>query len=129
MMTDDQKDEYAQRVNTAKDEQARAQHTPGPWTIFNHYNDERERTNAIYSNGDGTKIASVEVWRGLMPEAESEANARLIAVAPELLALLQDVGQWLEAGLSRGQISRGTANRDGDLVSQIRSVIAKAKGE
>jgi regulator of protease activity HflC (stomatin/prohibitin superfamily) len=68
-------------------------HTDGPWGIFNRYNDEMERVNAIYSNNDGTKVASVEIWRGLMPEAESEANARLIAAAPELLAALKGLMQ------------------------------------
>lgn len=56
-------------------------------------------------------------------------NYKLFSAAPELLQLLGDVGQWLEAGLSRGQISRGTANRDGDLVSQIRAAVTKAIGE
>ena len=45
--------------------------------------------------------------------------------APELLQLLTDVGQWLEVALQHGQINRGTANRDGDIVSQIRSAISK----
>lgn len=104
-----------------------AAHTPGPWTESS----DGKIPVAIANLERKVGIAIVESGLGHGPVdfREVAANARLIAAAPELLVLLQDVGQWLEAGLSRGQISRGTANRDGDLVSQIRSVIAKAKGE
>ena len=104
-----------------------AAHTPGPWTSY------------VMEDGN-FGINGRHPVKGFQPESEcwlatvhpvegTSANARLISSAPELLALLQDVGQWLEAGLSRGQISRGTANRDGDLVSQIRAAILKAKGQ
>lgn len=94
----------------------KAAHTPGPWHV--------ERACGRY-----------EIWpkdqgqtHSYIGTIQEEANARLIAAAPELLELLIDIGQWLEAGLTRGQISRATVNRDGDLVTQIRAVIAKAKG-
>lgn len=47
---------------------------------------------------------------------------------PECLTVLKDVGSWLETHLELGHINAGTANRDGDLVSQIRAAIAKAEG-
>lgn len=96
--------------------------TPGPW----HRN---IRAGGKYSTvfaGRNTHVAHV----CQQPTGdETEANIDLVAAAPALLALLVDVGQWLETGLSRGEINRGTANRDGDLVTQIRAAIKSAKGQ
>ena len=52
---------------------------------------------------------------------------RLKAVNAEMLELLHDINQWFTVQLKRGTINAGTANRDGDLVSQIRAAIAKAE--
>lgn len=91
-----------------------SQHTPGPWI----------KDRNLITDQDGQEIATATYRQS----GHVQANAHLIAAAPEMLALLTDVGQWLEIGLQRGQINRGTANRDGDLVSQIRAAIAKAEG-
>jgi hypothetical protein len=58
------------------------QHTQGPWIITNG--------RCIYGNGDFIKpfVASVEDDHN---DAETEANARLIAAAPDLLAALQAI--------------------------------------
>ena len=54
------------------------QHTPGPWTAqINHC------THAVIST-DGFDIALVSA-----SDFDSEANARLIASAPDLLAALE----------------------------------------
>lgn len=50
-------------------------------------------------------------------------------LANELLVMLKDISTWLECNLELGNINAGTANRDGDLVSQIRAVIAKAEAQ
>lgn len=57
-----------------------------------------------------------------------DAPLTLIAAAPEMLGLLQDVQSWLETNLKQGNINAGTANRDGDLVSQLRHTITRATG-
>ena len=92
-------------------------HTPGPW----HY---AVGTNcdAVYVVGDGcTQIAEVERWNGGtldgVPEpdveAEAEANARLIAAAPELLGVLADCVRLLadfdESDGDEGEVYRRAA--------------------
>ena len=60
-------------------------HTPGPW-----------RANSSWIEGPkmALRVAAID-WpkRGSAPasKAEAEANARLIAAAPDLLAALEDV--------------------------------------
>lgn len=71
-----------------------AQHTPGPWT-FDAESDKRHKQFAIMAgtgglDGEGGKVAAVFAGFGAHFDwAESEANARLIAAAPELLAALK----------------------------------------
>jgi hypothetical protein len=60
----------------------KAKHTPGPWRITEGHRDRIIR--AIDSDGDDTVIAEVHWW-AMAGAAESIANARLIAAAPELL--------------------------------------------
>jgi hypothetical protein len=98
-------------------------HTPGPWQI--HQN---EFCQWIGNENGKAQLAKVFHPAGMKPET-AQANARLISSAPELLALLTDVGAWLETHLAKGKINCGTANRNGDLVSQIRAAIAKATGQ
>ena len=58
-------------------------HTPGPWNVTGLYVRER----------DGGLIASIlDLWHGQRtPKAKKNANARLIAAAPELLAALEEL--------------------------------------
>lgn len=60
----------------------KTQHTQGPWIITNG--------RCIYGSGDFIKpfVASVEDDHN---DAETAANARLIAAAPDLLAALQAI--------------------------------------
>lgn len=96
------------------------QHTSGPWLVMNsHRKDACEIIHQRSEDDRTDHICSLDAYIG------NRANARLIAAAPELLELLID----LEAALSKGQISRATVNRDGDLVTQIRAAISKAKGQ
>lgn len=79
--------------STATPEKEKAAHTPGPWGI--------ERTRGmnwigpLRQSGDG-KVSDVLFHNdrdGLRPEAlmENDANANLIAAAPDLLATLKDL--------------------------------------
>jgi len=52
-------------------------HTPGPWIC--------EGSTVFSLNDDGLNRMWLHVERHGRPEGESEANARLIAAAPELL--------------------------------------------
>ena len=66
----------------------KAKHTPAPWKVF-----DRPGTLSVFA---GDKIGRNEVvhWTGFdashFPKA-TKANARLIAAAPDMLALLQEL--------------------------------------
>lgn len=88
-------------------------HTPGPWIAKQaHIN-----TMLIYSE-DHTPIA--EVWTH-GPNCEREANANLIAAAPDLLEAL---GQVIELAWRDHKTEEEQA-----LLEQTDRLIAKAKGE
>lgn len=98
-------------------------HTPGPWVVQNA----SERTLWVGAlrvpdderYGLHTIITGIDI-EDLTPEARAkkEANARLIAAAPDLLAACEAVAAttW----------SRNTATIIGE---QVRAAIAKAKGK
>lgn len=71
-------------------------HTPGPWNIgkypINDY------AYAVYGK-DNSKIAQLEKFDQQYQE-EEEANANLIAAAPELLEALSDLENYSELVLS-----------------------------
>ena len=64
-------------------------HTPGPWGATGRSRDEQKTIplRSIYCERFGYSVAFVSDDRN----GEPEANARLIAAAPELLAALRDV--------------------------------------
>ena len=62
-------------------------HTSGPWAICEIRNEHCEVDRCIVDHMY-TKIAVCEQWNEPVTE-ESDANARLIAAAPELLEALQ----------------------------------------
>ena len=91
-----------------------AKHTPGPWEA-GHYNG----TPTIFdSRGNGTiPLATVhDVTTG-----DPEANARLIAAAPDLLAACEALAQWAD----KECMPVGETN-DGPW-DQLDAAIAKAK--
>jgi hypothetical protein len=98
------------------------QHTPGPWEVSN---DHKPSPYIIRQDGRFTGFASVKFHDFLKNEGarqEQEANARLIASAPELLAALEKIADyvfgleselnicssiWMEA---RAAIAKATTN-------------------
>ncbi len=93
------------------------QHTPGPW--------------AVISQSD------LPDYLGILHVDSSEANARIIAAAPELLAALAELLAWAEGTIEEyeedhgGDRSMTQMGADGDMPEQIiqsRAAIAKAKG-
>lgn len=94
-----------------------SKHTPGPWeTDRNNVHTGQIATIHHCLNNDW-----VEVWSPNWPadEAEQEANARLIAAAPEMLEALQVAELALR---ERGLRACGE-------YKQIEAAIAKATGE
>lgn len=82
-------------------------HTPGPWS----YDD----TYGLIVAGS-VEIAACHAGRG----ADAKANARLIAMAPELLEVCEAVQKWL------GHSVDANTERIGHLVD---NVIKKARGQ
>ena len=95
-------------------------HTPGPWTCdvtdFGGSN-----TNSFYVLIDAN---SHSVARVLTHSRPYEANAAIIAAAPDMLAMLKSAALWIEA----------TAEMTGDAeaakyLTKLQATIAKAEGE
>lgn len=77
-----------------------AKHTPGPWFVYPHHLD--RFTIGDYNGGSGPcRVVADCAPRACITgagdltkgEAESEANARLIAAAPEMLEILREVDE------------------------------------
>jgi hypothetical protein len=98
-------------------------HTKGPWVVdkVNHGDvngpDGRDVAVALYAGMVRIEVTGTEETLSLISREESEANARLIAAAPELLAAII----VLEDDLEDGHWSNTKA--------ELRRLIAKATGE
>lgn len=91
-----------------------AQHTPGPW----FYRKGDEWSHSVVTHHGLLPDGSMNCWSiaciNKRREPEHEANARLIAAAPELLVALRDVA----AGYNDPEL----------FLPQVRAAIAKATG-
>ena len=85
-------------ANVMQGASAQTAHTPGPWEVG----------RAIGPGGDYRQI-NAESWLELArvvyrvegdPSAEAEANARLIAAAPDLLTACKAAEEWLSGWAS-----------------------------
>jgi hypothetical protein len=97
-------------------------HTPAPWNIF-------DSRNAYYPGIEGADGKSVIVfgtkdeWHGVRGDnkEQAEANARLIASAPELLEALKALIKDRDDGYPVGADA-------GEMWNNARQAIAKAEG-
>lgn len=106
---------------------ARSTHTPGPWVA-----DE----NVVYTDAPiGQRGFIADIYDGTrLPDTDEKiagANARLIAAAPELLKLLQEVLEWNEddADLATYDTAfrlQHFAETCGNRSAALRAAIAKA---
>jgi hypothetical protein len=85
-------------------------HTPGPWSIPGS-------ANLVGTEGEGRRL--VAETHG----ANFEANAVLIAAAPDMLASLIELTEWL-----RWHVGPADGEIHGLLINAV-AVIASAKGE
>lgn len=90
-------------------------HTPGPWYYAGLAGD---HDFGIYPESTGRDIALVRDF--------NEANARLIAAAPDMLAALENARNVL-AGLACGDLTR--IHRSSPTLEEVREAIRKATGE
>ncbi len=99
---------------------SKVKHTPGPWETINL---------DVYSSAwTGVKVADCYIPRpaGVYDGGECEANARLIAAAPDLLNELKKVVNVVD---NSDHWWLGSGDRGGVDLESILSVIAKAEGE
>ena len=100
-------------VDIARAGMSEARHTPGPWTAF--YKAKYNEWHVAVPSGSGWNLALFS--DGLEgPDEDREANARLIAAAPDLLYALQLI---CDAGAERIGISH---------MDRARAAVAKAEG-
>lgn len=93
-----------------------AKHTPGPWAYIG--NGDIVARSEKYCGGE-KDIASVF----MTTNDEDEANARLIAAAPDLLKALNEIVSQIDQGGSGGKVF----SRDA-CIAQARAAIAKVTG-
>lgn len=89
--------------------------TPGPWAIT------QEHTLGFYIDGDHghRQVAS----------ADRESDARLIAVAPDLLAIVEFINEFVDANAPSIHLDALVGASDNDtLRNAIPKIIAKANG-
>lgn len=91
-------------------------HTPGPWAIS-------QNNPRLVKHLSGPVLAEC----GPVNTEEAQANARLIAAAPELFDALNKLLSRAEYHLDRSATHDGLMNVD--AIVDARAVLAKAKGE
>lgn len=99
----------------------KTKYTPGPWAIVcgRHYAHEIQ---AKSKRGKDWIIARITASK--VGQDEAEANANLVAAAPELLEAIEEYFEvWANNGKKPGWCNRVDASR-----ARLRAAIAKAKG-
>ncbi len=97
-------------------------HTPGPWTFRRVGTIEGYYVEAASGRQDfpSLLVAKIPIWSA--SPGKSEAKARLIAAAPELLEKLREAADHLERMGRNGTYSCKEAGK------RMRAVIARAEG-
>ena len=104
-------------------------HTPGPWEIAGGYDGGWQIEYS--ADGEYRVIAARMPWPNRA--MESEANARLIVSAPDLLEALKDAAAMIEdhyrqaLGLA-SKAKKDKACREHVVIAKARAAIAKAEG-
>ena len=99
-------------------------HTPGPWEVIEEHG-EREICGGTSRTGSRVVLATINEYWDL---AENDANARLIAEAPDLLAALEDTQEGIDDLMST-DCAAGMYESLYRLRLRIAPAIAAAKGE
>ena len=94
-------------------------HTPGPWFY------ETGNTEALIVERDGTTVAELQTTYQTTAHRSLEANARLIAAAPDLLAALKGILREHDAL----QMAEGRTGDRWPAATRTRAAITKATGE
>lgn len=97
-----------------------SKHNPGPWRVDGQAHD--MAGSAIIHDVNGFPVASTRSWI----KEQHEANARLVAAAPDLLEACKrqvaNIEQWLETGVP------ASADESQQIYNALKAAIAKAEG-
>lgn len=112
-------------------------HTPGPWFLDGNGKIWRRPPSELYERGGGVAgdHPVAQAFRGHSSWEQGfpvEANARLIAAAPELLEALQSALQAFESIIDEMTVGERYTNAGQyliDAVPEARAAILKATGE
>lgn len=106
-----------------------ASHTPAPWVWWTSNSWKRLRHERL---GFGSSIIEPYVCRDGHPDLTvKEADMHLIAAAPELLAALKEMGDWIAAGLQASDEAWPDARclqHTEEIAARARAAVAKAEG-
>ena len=92
-----------------------AQHTPGPWTVATRIAHDDSR---LFAELNAARSDASVIIEAADPD-EEQANARLIAAAPELLRALE---------FAKSEMHFHPATRNSEALEFVRAAIAKATG-
>lgn len=109
-----------------------SKHTPGPWVYFSEdrFADVRPPYPAKGSTAGYGPICIVRGDARLHGDGVRDANARLIAAAPDMLSALQKFEAWSKAENNHeGTTFMERVQMLMDLDACVRAAIAKATGE
>lgn len=93
------------------------QFTPGPWTVG------EAQSGEIAIVADGVWVIAVK--HGALYHPKGEANARLIAAAPDLLSIVE---RFVALPSGAWHPERHAAD-EAELMTEAKAAIAKARGE
>lgn len=91
-------------------------HTPGPWRVFNVFTD----VEIVTDRPTAGETESIVQFKG---QRNAQANARLMAAAPELFDALMNflnIMHDYESSVRKGYVT--------DAMNRARAALAKAKG-
>lgn len=93
--------------------------TPKPWKVYS------DATKTFVASSSAGRVVAADLYDESTdtPIEEIEANARLIAAAPELLEALEDVQEWIATGKVDG-----VGFDEMSICDLLHETIAKAKG-
>jgi hypothetical protein len=105
--------------------------TPGPWTYSVH----DTSCGLVWKIGPFNACIYVDTRGGVsnkkLSPFEAAANARLIAAAPDLLAALKEMGDWIAAGLQASDEAwpdERCLKHTEEIAARARAAVNKAEG-
>jgi hypothetical protein len=104
------------------------EHTPGPWQVGDGQGN-GHRDYIYCDDATGSAVATVELQYAPRNPLEQQANARLIAAAPDMLAALKKHERVLSMRTTYGAKAKPTVQELNDMLDDFRAAIAKATAE